>query len=73
VAATMYWRERYLRRFGRKLNSEDSVETSGRGIPETHLCVGEGPVLFMELPDRELGPCEGPLQGQGNLARFSIP
>ena len=58
VACTVYRREQGLRRFGRKLDSEDGVERSGRGTPETHLS-GEDPGLSMELPDRDLGPCEG--------------
>ena len=43
VAATVYQREQGLRRFGRKLDSEDGRERSGRGLPEgtpeTHLRV----------------------------------
>ena len=41
VATTVYRRERGPRRFGRKLDSEDDGERSGRGLPEgtpeTHL------------------------------------
>ena len=41
VAATVYRREQDPRRFGRKLDSEDGGERSGRGTPETHLHVGK--------------------------------
>ena len=45
VAATVYRREQGPRRFGRKLDSEDGGEPSGRGwskgTPETHLHVGK--------------------------------
>ena len=64
VVATVYRGEQGSRRFGRKLDSEDGEERSKRGFamsgligdPLTH---GEGPKLSMELPDQELGPCEG--------------
>ena len=45
VAVTVYRREQGLRRFGRKLDSEDGGERSGRGLlegtPKTHLRVGK--------------------------------
>ena len=41
VAATVYRREQGPRHFGKKLDSEDGGEQSGRGTPETHLCVGK--------------------------------
>ena len=63
VAATVYRREQGPRRFDRKLDSEDGGGRSGRGlregIPETHLRMGKAWGLSTELPDRELGPCEG--------------
>ena len=60
----MYRREQDPRRFGRKLDSEDGGERSGRGFAMSGLngdplARGEVPGLFTELPDRELGPCEG--------------
>ena len=43
VAATVYQREQGLQWFGRKLDSEDGGERSGKGLPEgtpeTHLRV----------------------------------
>ena len=40
---------------------------TGRHV-EDPLVHGEGPRLSMELPDRELGPCEGLQQGlEGSL------
>ena len=62
VAATVYRREQGPWCFGRKLDSEDSVERSGRGFATSGLtgdpfAHGEGPELSMGLPDRELGPC----------------
>ena len=77
----MYQREQGPRRFGRKLDSEDGGEhperLAGRHIGDP-LARGEGPRLSTELPDRELGPCEGflaraPTRTRGKLARFSIP
>ena len=56
VAATVYQREQGLRCFGRKLDSEDGGDERHVGDP---LARGEGPRLSTELPDRELGPCEG--------------
>ena len=83
VAATVYRREQGPRRFGRKLDSEDSGERSGRGFATSGLTIdplahGEGSELSTELPDQELGPCMGSLRGaltrtRGKLARFSIP
>ena len=59
IAATMYRREQGPRRFDRKLHSEDGGEWSRRGTPETHLRVEKAWVPSTELPNRELGPCEG--------------
>jgi len=39
VATIVYQREQGLRRFDRKLDSEESAERSGRGTPETQLHV----------------------------------
>ena len=62
MAAIMYRREQGPRRFDRKLNSEDGGEhpgeLAGRHVGDP-LVFGEGPRLSTELPDRELGPCEG--------------
>jgi hypothetical protein len=45
VAATVYRREQGMRRFGRKLDSEDGGERSGRDLPEgtleIHLRIGK--------------------------------
>jgi hypothetical protein len=45
VGATMYRREQGPRWFGRKFDSEDGGERSGRGLPkgtlETHLPMGK--------------------------------
>ena len=61
------------------------VKTAGsiwERLAERHigdpLARGEGPRLSTELPDQELGPCEGfltraPTRTRGKLARFSIP
>jgi hypothetical protein len=57
VAATMYRRERGLRRFNRKLDSEDDREhprEAKRGAP---LAYGEGIWLSMELTSRGTWPC----------------
>ena len=64
VAATVYWREQGPWHFDRKLDSEDGGERSGRGfamscLTRDPLTRGEGPELSTELPDQELGPCEG--------------
>jgi hypothetical protein len=60
VATTVYRREQGSRRFGRKLDSEDGGEQSGRdlpeGTPETHLHMEKA--QGTELPDRELNLCE---------------
>ena len=50
---------------------------AGRHVGDP-LARGEGPRLSMELPDRELGHCEGflaraPTRTRGKLVRFSIP
>ena len=58
----MYHREQGPRRFGQKLDSETAGSIRER-LAERHvgdpLTCGEGLRLSMELPDRELGPCEG--------------
>ena len=64
VAATMYRREQGPRRFGRKLDSKNGGEQSKRGFATSGLTGDplareEGPKLSTELPDRELGPCDG--------------
>ena len=64
VAATIYRREQGMRCFGRKPDSEDGEERSGRGfatsgLTKDPLARGEGSELSTELPDRELGPCKG--------------
>ena len=64
VAATVYRREQGPRCFGRKLDSEDGGERLERGFAMSGLtgdplACGEGLELSIELPDRELGPCEG--------------
>ena len=41
-----------------------------RHVGDPHTC-GEGPRLSMELPDRELGPCEGLQRGLGGSLRAS--
>ena len=62
VATTVYRREQGPRRFGRKLDSVDGggirERLAGRHVGDP-LARGEGPRLSMELPDWELGPCEG--------------
>ena len=68
VATTVYRREQGPRRFGRKLNSEDGEEHPGEACRKAvgdPLTRGEGPRLSTELPDQELGPCEGLQQGLG--------
>ena len=64
VAAIVYRREQGPLCFGRKLDSEDGGERSRRGfatsgLTRDPLVRGEGLELSTELPDRELGPCEG--------------
>ena len=62
MAATVYLREQGPRRFGRKLDSEDGGRIRERLASrhvEDPLARGEGPRLSTELPDREVGPCEG--------------
>ena len=76
VAATVYRREQDPRRFGQKLDSEEGGERSGRGFAKSGLtrdplACGEGLGLSTELPDRELGPCEGLQRGLGESLRAS--
>ena len=69
VAVTVYRREQGPWHFGRKLDSEDGGELrerlAGRHVGDP-LARGEGPRLSTELPDRELGPCEGFLMRGSN-------
>ena len=73
LAATVYRREQGLWRFGQKLDSEDGRERSRRGFATSGLTGDplahrEGPELSTELPDQELGPCEGLQRGlEGSL------
>ena len=56
----VYRREQGPWRFGRKLDREDGGERSERGFATSGLTrdpLARG--LSMELPDWELGPCEG--------------
>ena len=82
VAATVYRREQGPRRFGRKLDSEDSGEKSGRGLsedtPETHLCVEKAWDYARSYPTGSLALARDSLQGaptrtRGKLEHFSIP
>ena len=83
VAATVYRREQGPRRFGRKLDSEDGRERSGKGFATSGLtgdplACGEGPELSTELPDGSLALARDSLRGapmrtRGKFARFSIP
>ena len=65
VATTVYQREQGPRRFGQKLDSEDSEERSRRGYSRDPLACREGPRLSMELLDWELSPYEGLQEGLG--------
>ena len=62
MAATVYRREQGPWRFDQKLDSEDDGSIRER-LTKRHvgdpLARGEGSRLSMELPDLELGPCEG--------------
>ena len=62
MSATVYRREQGPRCFDRKLDSEEAgsirERLAGRHVGDP-LAHGEGPRLSMELPDQELGPCEG--------------
>ena len=76
MAATVYRREQGPRCFDRKLDSEDGGERSGRGFATSGLTGdpltrGEGPELFTELSDWELGPCEELQRGLGGSLRAS--
>ena len=76
VSTTVYRREQGPWRFGRKLDSEDCGEWSERGFAMSSLirdplAHGEGPRLSMELPDRELGPCERLQRGLRGSLRAS--
>jgi hypothetical protein len=52
MTATMYWRERGPRRFGRKLDSGDDRERPRGAESGAPLARGEGPGLSMKLLDR---------------------
>ena len=69
VAATVYQTEQGPRRFGRKLDSKDGgsirERLAGRHVGDP-LARGEGLRLSTELPDQELGPCEGFLMRGSN-------
>ena len=58
VATTVYQREQGLRRFGQKLNSEDSgehlEEACRKGTSETHLRVGKARGYPQSYPTRSL-------------------
>ena len=74
----MYRREQGPRRFGRKLDSEDGGERSGRGTPETHLRVGKAWGYPRSYPTGSLALARDSLRGapmrtRGKLVRFSIP
>jgi hypothetical protein len=56
MAATMYWRERGSRRFGRKLDSGDGGERPRGAGSEAPLAYGEGPRLSTDLLDRGVWP-----------------
>jgi hypothetical protein len=60
-----YWRERGHGVSARSLIVKIVVSSPGVAISETHLHVGKTHGLSTELPDRELGPCEGLQPGLG--------
>jgi hypothetical protein len=59
TTATVYWRERGPRRFGRKLVSGDDGERPRGARSEASLARGEGPLLSTELLDRGAWPSRG--------------
>ena len=73
VAATMYRREQGPRRFGRKLDSEDDGERSGRGLsegtPETHLRVGKARGYPRSYPTGSLALARDSLRGAPTRTR----
>ena len=79
VAATVYRREQGPRRFGRKLNSEDGGERSGRGLsegtPETTCAWGRPRAIHRVTRPGAWTlrgiPCEGLQQGLGGSLRAS--
>jgi hypothetical protein len=82
VAATMYRREQGPCRFGRKLDSEDDRERSGRGLPEdtseSHLRVGKARGYLWSYLTGSLTLARDSLREaltrtRGKLERFSIP
>jgi hypothetical protein len=73
VSTTVYRSEQGPQCFGRKLDSEYGGERPREAISETHLRVGKAQVLSTELPERELGHCEGLQRGLGGSESFSIP
>jgi hypothetical protein len=56
MAATLYRRKRGPRRFGQKLDSEDSMERSRRGHPGDLITRGKALGLY---PIRSLAPVRG--------------
>ena len=76
VAATVYQREQGSRRFGRKLDSEDSGERSGigllKGTPETHLCVGKAWGYLRSYLTRSLALVRDSLPGAPTRARGKL-
>jgi hypothetical protein len=73
VAASVYRREQGPRRFGRKLDSKDGRERSGRGLPEgtpeTHFMVGRPRAIHRVTRPGAWTlrgiPCEGLQRGLG--------
>jgi hypothetical protein len=58
VAATIHQNKHGLRRFGRKLDSEDGGEQSKRDNLKDPLACVERSEVIPEFPDRELDPCK---------------
>ena len=76
VAATMYRRKHGPWRFGRKLDSEDGGEHSGRGLPEgtpeTHLHMGKAQGYPRSYPTRSLALARDSLRGAPTRTRGSL-
>ena len=72
VAATVYRREQGPRRFGRKLDSEDGGERSGRGTLETHLHMGKAGGYPRSYPTRSLALVRDSLRGAPTRTRGSL-
>jgi hypothetical protein len=82
VTATMYQSEQGSRCFGRRLDSEDGGERSGRGLPEgtleTHLRMEKARGYPRSYPTWSLALARDSLRGaptrtMEKLERFSIP